>query len=41
MFNELCNYINLLFKNITNYQDIIISFEKIEEFLLNSNIKNV
>ena len=39
MFNELCNYINLLFKNITNYQDIIISFEKIEEFLLNSNIK--
>lgn len=39
MFNELCNYINLLFKNITNYQDVIIGVEKIEEFLLKKNIK--
>ena len=39
MINELCNYINCLFKNITNYQDVIIGTNKIEEFLLKNNIK--
>ena len=39
MFNELCNYVNLLFKNITNYQDVIIGIEKLEEYLLKNNIK--
>ena len=39
MFNELCNYVNLLFKNITNYHDVIIGLEKLEEYLLKNNIK--
>ena len=39
MINELCNYVNLLFKNITNYQDVIIGIEKLEEYLLKNNIK--
>lgn len=39
MFNELCNYINCLFKNITNYQDVLMALEKLEVYLLKNNIK--